>query len=404
MAKEYVWAMDSSGAPCKCYAKPENRGKGKCHHYCHADKGVTNVHEAMKQLCNEEKKQKIYEEQILIQGHEKNNVKNEKNILAAFPLGETVTINGDTYIVKEAGLPLEQESGNCKTDVYIKLEDKDGNEIEHKLSVKQSDYLYIENHMRDHRIQSLFGQTGEEFSVKALADKSDEWKASKAKTKLSKDGETLTIPFSYEYMLSRPDGRPNADTEILTDLPRETLENIYAGTELSEGKRDTFIGPNVIKDSGIANSYVVIDCYDKIPTAEEVINKSEKFDDNFYSKHNSFGLQTKSVNIRLKEKDGKFYAHTMSGTQLCRRSITYENGKVKIGKDIHPTPPEYITADNNGLNGLSSISGWSENAKTMGDDKEGKKWLEITEDSVFGRVIKEHKPKTLAELQQYITN
>ena len=37
--KEFVWAVDENGKPCKCYAKPENRGKGKCNHQFHASPG-----------------------------------------------------------------------------------------------------------------------------------------------------------------------------------------------------------------------------------------------------------------------------------------------------------------------------------------------------------------------------
>lgn len=35
MARDYVWAIDENGEPCKCYASPENRGKGKCNHSFH---------------------------------------------------------------------------------------------------------------------------------------------------------------------------------------------------------------------------------------------------------------------------------------------------------------------------------------------------------------------------------
>ena len=41
MTKEFVWAIDEDGKPCKCFAKPENRGKGKCPHKFHQVKGET---------------------------------------------------------------------------------------------------------------------------------------------------------------------------------------------------------------------------------------------------------------------------------------------------------------------------------------------------------------------------
>ena len=37
--REFVWAIDENGKPCKCYAKPENRGKRNCKHQDHAEPG-----------------------------------------------------------------------------------------------------------------------------------------------------------------------------------------------------------------------------------------------------------------------------------------------------------------------------------------------------------------------------
>ena len=32
MTKDFVWAIDENGKPCKCFALPENRGKKNCKH------------------------------------------------------------------------------------------------------------------------------------------------------------------------------------------------------------------------------------------------------------------------------------------------------------------------------------------------------------------------------------
>ena len=37
--RAFVWAIDSDGKPCKCYAKPENRGKRSCRHEFHQKPG-----------------------------------------------------------------------------------------------------------------------------------------------------------------------------------------------------------------------------------------------------------------------------------------------------------------------------------------------------------------------------
>ncbi len=41
MTKEFVWAIDEDGKPCKCYALPENRGKGRRPHKFHAEENET---------------------------------------------------------------------------------------------------------------------------------------------------------------------------------------------------------------------------------------------------------------------------------------------------------------------------------------------------------------------------
>lgn len=38
-SKAFVWAIDEDGKPCKCYAKPENRGKRNCKHRFHQEPG-----------------------------------------------------------------------------------------------------------------------------------------------------------------------------------------------------------------------------------------------------------------------------------------------------------------------------------------------------------------------------
>ena len=56
MTKEFVWAIDEDGKPCKCFAKPENRGKGKCPHKFHQVKGETT-----QQLLSRSKRKVAYQ-------------------------------------------------------------------------------------------------------------------------------------------------------------------------------------------------------------------------------------------------------------------------------------------------------------------------------------------------------
>ena len=56
MTKEFVWVINEDGKPCKCFAKPENRGKGKCPHKFHQVKGETT-----QQLLSRSKRKVAYQ-------------------------------------------------------------------------------------------------------------------------------------------------------------------------------------------------------------------------------------------------------------------------------------------------------------------------------------------------------
>lgn len=53
--RPFVWAIDEDGKPCKCYAKPENRGKRNCKHRFHAEPGESQE-SFLKKYCIEQVK------------------------------------------------------------------------------------------------------------------------------------------------------------------------------------------------------------------------------------------------------------------------------------------------------------------------------------------------------------
>ena len=72
MTKEFVWAIDENGKPCKCFALPENRGKKNCKHKFHQDKGESahaffsryGIHQSEQANVEYEQSEKISQKEI----------------------------------------------------------------------------------------------------------------------------------------------------------------------------------------------------------------------------------------------------------------------------------------------------------------------------------------------------
>lgn len=190
----------------------------------------------------------------------------ERRILA-FMTEETEFIFQDKkYKVIFSGKPTCHK-GEPKTDIYIFAE-SEHDKAEIKISYKKENADFIENKMSAERAEQLFGTNWEQIieqSTTAIRDKFEErMLIYKNKFKRTEKG-AITLGWKFE-LLNKNSGELSGKM-LLTE---EQVIEVYAGSNLSEDKRNAMVCGQVIENSGIAN-YILMD--EDVHSAQDVINK-----------------------------------------------------------------------------------------------------------------------------------
>ena len=157
--------------------------------------------------------------------------------------------------------------GEPKTDIYI-LAESEYDKVEIKISYKKENADFIENKMSAERAKQLFGINWEliiEQSTTAIRDKFEErMLIYKNKFKRTEKG-AITLGWKFE-LLNKNSGELSGKM-LLTE---EQVIEVYAGSNLSEDKRNAMVCGQVIENSGIAN-YILMD--EDVHSAQDVIDK-----------------------------------------------------------------------------------------------------------------------------------
>jgi len=173
----------------------------------------------------------------------------EKHICDLFKVGNSFTFCNQSYVIQNVGKPT-CKAGEPKTDIYIcAVSSQEIKEI--KISFKKKNANFLENKTSSERAEQLFGINWmtiisdstsalcEEFNLKPLI-----YKKSFGKT----DEGAITLGWKFE-LLNVKSGHLSANMV----LSRDQVIDVYAGTNLSESKRNAIVNGLEIKGSGIAN-------------------------------------------------------------------------------------------------------------------------------------------------------
>jgi hypothetical protein len=190
----------------------------------------------------------------------------ERRILSYMGKGTEFTFHGEIYRVKMSGKPTCHK-GEPKTDIYI-LAESASDEIEIKISYKKENADFIENKMSAERAQQLFGENWVDIieqSTTAINDKfAERMLIYKNKFKRTEKG---AITLGWKFELLNKSGGELSGKMILTE---EQVIDVYAGSNLSEDKRNALVCGQKISNSGIAN-YILMD--ENVHSAQDVIDK-----------------------------------------------------------------------------------------------------------------------------------
>ena len=190
----------------------------------------------------------------------------ERGILAFMTEETEFVFQNKKYKVILSGKPTCHK-GEPKTDIYI-LAESEYDKVEIKISYKKENADFIENKMSAERAKQLFGINWEliiEQSTTAIRDKFEErMLIYKNKFKRTEKG-AITLGWKFE-LLNKNSGELSGKM-LLTE---EQVIEVYAGSNLSEDKRNAMVCGQVIENSGIAN-YILMD--EDVHSAQDLIDK-----------------------------------------------------------------------------------------------------------------------------------
>lgn len=214
----------------------------------------------------------------------------ERGILAFMTEETEFVFQNKKYKVILSGKPTCHK-GEPKTDIYI-LAESEYDKVEIKISYKKENADFIENKMSAERAKQLFGINWEliiEQSTTAIRDKFEErMLIYKNKFKRTEKG-AITLGWKFE-LLNKNSGELSGKM-LLTE---EQVIEVYAGSNLSEDKRNAMVCGQVIENSGIAN-YILMD--EDVHSAQDVIDKMIPITE-YVKLHSNIYFACKALNYR----------------------------------------------------------------------------------------------------------
>ena len=211
----------------------------------------------------------------------------ERRILSYFEVGTKITLKGKELTVKEAGKPTCPQ-GEPKTDIYVLT--TDGTEI--KISYKQENADFLENKTKAVRAEQLFGSDWRGIIEHSTEGISDQFKKRmliyKEKLQRTEKG-AITLGWKFELL-----NKAGGDLSGKMDLTYQQIYDVYAGTNLSEDKRNANVNGRIIENSGIADYILVTD---DVSSAQDIIDQMYTIDE-YIQNHPDIYFACKALNYR----------------------------------------------------------------------------------------------------------
>lgn len=268
----------------------------------------------------------------------------ERRILSYFTKGTKVIYKNIEYEIIEAGKPT-CPYGEPKTDIYVLVENTFNTE-EIKISYKKENADFLENKTNAERAEQLFGKDWRfviEESTYAVKEQFEERvRIYKEALRRTEKG-SITLGWKFELLNKRA-----GDLSGKMNLTRQQIYDVYAGTNLSEDKKDAFVNGKRIYNSGVAD-YILVTDY--VNSAQDIIDQMIPISE-YIEMHPNIYFACKALNYRT-------YASKYDGNRPLAVQVNWKVDDGKLASDIiyeYPLEKNGTEMANRLLNCLKRLS------------------------------------------------
>lgn len=279
----------------------------------------------------------------------------EVKIRGLFAPGETIDFEGTRYIIEESAKP-RPASGECKTDLYVRLRAGDSTR-ELKISIKQANADFLENKIQYERAKEIFGEdvdTVLKDSINSIKEKFlDQYLV--AFDKFGKTyAKTIKLGWKFEFV-----NKPGGELSGKLALSHEQLKDIYCGNKLPESKRNARVNDRIVEGSGVADYILFVDPDGKYDLKQCVGLLTPI--DKYLEQHPNIFFACKALNYRLDDNkwDGDRPLGVYVDWSLADGTMT---GKLNFD---HPLQKKGNEIGNNVKEILSSLKVSKENFRAL---------------------------------------
>jgi hypothetical protein len=229
----------------------------------------------------------------------------QKKVEEFASIKNTFSFEQKEYVIKLSGKPVSRNGGEPKTDLFILAENiKDKSTKEFKISFKKTNADFLENKITKITAESLFGEEWFNILTEPLKKITDKIKEKKIVTvSFNKHGNVKEKSITAGWRVDLTNKNSGKLVEKIT-LTKEQKRNLYAGTNLTEEKRNATINKEIVKDSGVVNYICIIDDAENL---QEIFDNVIAIDEFLEQDKGEIFLACKASNIwfeRDKRREG----------------------------------------------------------------------------------------------------
>lgn len=223
----------------------------------------------------------------------------ENHVVELMQPGATFSMDGVEYISLASAKPQSSgRGGEGKTDIYVLVASETGERKEIKISYKKDNADSYENWMSASRAEAVFGSEWQSVLSKSLESSRTMFESTPTYARgpqKAQVGGIYTLGYAIDLR-----SKPRALSTKLDFLTKQQEVEIYAGTHLPEGKRNSFVNGQTIANSGVASHMLVKDPQE-LNSAQDVVNSLVTIDDYVDDHRGQLYLAYKAVNYRAAE-------------------------------------------------------------------------------------------------------